>query len=56
MYTYRSRKIIWCNGTIEKSARTPGLTRAHKVLIRAEGGASGGFYFLCMCFKCSFWA
>ena len=30
-YTYGSRKIIRCNGSIEKSARTLGLTRAHKV-------------------------
>ena len=32
IYTYGSRKTIRYNGTIEKSAaRTPGLTRAHKV-------------------------
>ena len=31
IYIYGSRKTIRCNGTIEKSARTPGLTRAHKV-------------------------
>ena len=38
IYICGSRKIIRYNGTIEKSAaRTPGLTRAHKVYRKKLG-------------------